>query len=730
MYEERFGLDSNPFAFAPQVDRYVALTAFEEAREALRRCLERGQGVGLLVASAGCGKTMLCLRLAADLGETFRAVVLPGGRLASPTSLFQSLLHELHQPATGLGEGELRLALMDVASVEFDERPIALFVDEAQSLPYSVLDELRLVGNLAAGGAPRVRMVFSGASRLEERFAAPRLESLAQRVAVRASLAPLGREDVRRYLSDRLAASGGELATLFDESAVSAVRATTDGIPRLINQLGEHALLEVCEGGSTPLDEHAVEFAWASLQQLPLPAGRAAAADPAEPPPSDVIEFGELDEEADASPEELAAQSTAAETPSDSDSESESWPAFGDVDGDVDGEIETGVEFSAGADDEADSNGDEAYAVAPSDFEELAFEAALDEKPEEASDQVDDGRDAAAPSDLVEIVEAEPAPAESAESPLAADSAVTWEERLELDASILEEAVESELVADAAPAFEIEIIEEADLIAESPVESSSDAPLQEQVFEESPQIAEPAALDAQAEICETTPEAIEEVESIPPARAVNPFADSFEDEEQVALRCARLQRASAAAPGAFDGLVPGPVEALPDATAGEEQKPPALEFLETISFPSRDADQAEEASELPSFGEAAESPPLPVPVAAWDDGDADDLSLDYAPTLIFDEPEDRLPAADEEASPPAGESSDAPIDSLTWDDVDFAAEFTIETDSSAQWMEESIVDGGASATGVEMSDTSLKSDPAASLERYEDLFSRLRGDHA
>ena len=75
------------------------------------------------------------------------------------------------------------------------------------------------------------------------------------------------------------------------EEACQAVYKATDGVPRLINQLCDHALLLAYAAGQRQLDAAQVEEAWADLQQLPTPWNEQAA------PSDNVIEFGGLEDE-------------------------------------------------------------------------------------------------------------------------------------------------------------------------------------------------------------------------------------------------------------------------------------------------------------------------------------------------------------------------------------------------------------------------------------------------
>jgi hypothetical protein len=69
----------------------------------------------------------------------------------------------------------------------------------------------------------------------------------------------------------QIAAAGGEASRLFADDAWQAVYHASGGIPRLINQVCDHALILAAATGRRILDAAVIEEAWADLQQLPLP---------------------------------------------------------------------------------------------------------------------------------------------------------------------------------------------------------------------------------------------------------------------------------------------------------------------------------------------------------------------------------------------------------------------------------------------------------------------------
>jgi hypothetical protein len=218
--------------------------------------------------------------------------------LRTPRELQQGILYALGLSYRGLDEGELRLSLL--ARLEEDDpsrEGVLLLVDEAQSLSIDLMEELRMLTNVVQDGVSRVQLVLAGTPDLEDQLADVRLASLQQRIAVRCYLAQMSRTETRAYIQAHLNAAHLD-RDLFAADAIHQVHELTEGLPRLVNQLCDHALLLAKANTQGPIGSALVDEAWSDLQQFPsLPPSGTPGAGPSDA--EDVLEFGALDGEND-----------------------------------------------------------------------------------------------------------------------------------------------------------------------------------------------------------------------------------------------------------------------------------------------------------------------------------------------------------------------------------------------------------------------------------------------
>ncbi len=316
MYESFYGFHRRPFASVPDLSSYFVSRNEEQIRTTVSRVLRRAEGPAIILGGTGFGKTSTALQLAHNIARDLQVVFLQGAQLCSRRALLQSILAKLNLPYRDLGEGELRLNLYEYLqpNPKTPWQPLALIVDEADTLPIKLLEELRAISNIVVNGDARARIVLVGSMRLEHTLANPQLEALNQRLAVRCYLTSWNAEEVAQEIRFQIQVAGGKPESICTSEATHAAYRATEGIPRLVHQLLDHALLLGYNYGQKPISASLIEEAWADLQQLPSPWSERN--EPISTAPTSTIEFGSLDDGTVFELEEDFSASTTPKTPS------------------------------------------------------------------------------------------------------------------------------------------------------------------------------------------------------------------------------------------------------------------------------------------------------------------------------------------------------------------------------------------------------------------------------
>lgn len=299
MYEELFHSTVRPFRATPDAKFYYPFESIENARQTIIRATLRAEGPVMVLGGAGLGKSLLSLVVADDLAARFDIVRLQSARLSSRRSLLQNILFELHMPYRDMSEGELRLSILDRMEPSSQHAPdgILIVVDEAHTLSPKLLEELRLITNFTRDNQPRARLVLIGNLRLEETFTEPLMESFNQRLAARCYLQPMNRQQTCEFVNHQLQAANVTPSEVITPEAINTVYAASEGVPRLSNQIMDHALVLGITRSQCPISSALIEEAWADLQQLPAPWHTGATAFEPPAPRAENIEFGELQDD-------------------------------------------------------------------------------------------------------------------------------------------------------------------------------------------------------------------------------------------------------------------------------------------------------------------------------------------------------------------------------------------------------------------------------------------------
>ena len=260
MYKSFFGLKENPFNVNPD-PRYLFLTKeIEEALTGLMYGIQTRKGFITLTGEVGTGKTTLVNRLLDWLHHRrARTAFLFNSRMNS-TQLFDFILAEFEIQCESRSKSQQLLKLNQWLLDRYRAgETVVLILDEAQNLTYPVLEEVRLLTNLETSTDKLLQIVLSGQQELEDKLRLPQLRQLRQRIMLRCKTVPLSKEQTHEYVQERLRIGGAAGAPIFSPKAMDAVHLYSLGIPRVINLLCEHSLVNAFVEQQRPIQPKIVE---------------------------------------------------------------------------------------------------------------------------------------------------------------------------------------------------------------------------------------------------------------------------------------------------------------------------------------------------------------------------------------------------------------------------------------------------------------------------------------
>lgn len=255
MYNAYFGFKESPFSIAPD-PRYLYMT--EQHREALAHLvfgLNSEGGCILLTGEVGTGKTTVCRCLLEQIPEQSNIALVFNPKVTA-TELLETICDELHiEYPEGENSVKTYIDRINVFLLQANAagQKTVLIIDEAQNMESAVLEQLRLLTNLETNQRKLLQIIILGQPELLEILSRESMRQLAQRITARFHLNPLSRNELKAYISHRLAIAGSNVQ-LFDEKTIKRLFQLSSGVPRLINIICDRALLGAYVENKTRVD--------------------------------------------------------------------------------------------------------------------------------------------------------------------------------------------------------------------------------------------------------------------------------------------------------------------------------------------------------------------------------------------------------------------------------------------------------------------------------------------
>lgn len=244
MYCKHFDLTLAPFSSTPDPRFFFETPDHEEALASLQFVAQERKGFAMLTGEVGTGKTLVSRMVLSRLPAGARTAVITHSRIGGPELLAAicdefEIQVEANAPVTVLMHQLERYLLEQYAR----DRLALVVLDEAQNLPADALEQLRMLGNLEAEDAKLLQVLILGQPELLHLLAAPGMRQLRQRIYRTYHLHGLSAEQTAVYIQHRLNVAGAADRRIFSDEALQSVHKHSNGLPRLVNQICDNAML-------------------------------------------------------------------------------------------------------------------------------------------------------------------------------------------------------------------------------------------------------------------------------------------------------------------------------------------------------------------------------------------------------------------------------------------------------------------------------------------------------
>jgi putative secretion ATPase (PEP-CTERM system associated) len=286
MYSDHFGLSGQPFQLTPDARFWFGSRTHRKAMAYLGYGLAQAEGFIVVTGEVGAGKSTLVGHLLASIDRArLNALSIVSTQIEGDDML------RLVAQGLGIAVGGVEKArLLDLVEQRLIEesrggKRTLLIVDEAQNLPVSALEELRMLSNFTVSGRALVQIFLLGQPEFRDKLAgAGAIEQLRQRVIANHHLDAMGEDEIEAYVTHRLKTVGWNGRPDFAPDAFAAIHRESGGIPRRVNQLANRLMLFAAVDGRAAIDAAAVSAVVADMGAEPVAVAPAAAPAPAPEP--------------------------------------------------------------------------------------------------------------------------------------------------------------------------------------------------------------------------------------------------------------------------------------------------------------------------------------------------------------------------------------------------------------------------------------------------------------
>ncbi|OEU53273.1 MAG: hypothetical protein BA868_02285 [Desulfobacterales bacterium C00003106] len=242
MYLAQYNLEKKPFQMSADPEFLWFGEKHKEALAMLKYAIGENKGFLLLTGDVGTGKTTTINALVNSLGDEVIVAMISYPRLET-LDFFNFLADCLKMNKKFTTKGDFLLHLHRFLDEAYNNnKKVLVVIDEAQGLNQELLDNIRLLSNIEKQNTKLIHIFFVGSKELNDILLDAKNGALRQRISVRYNIDPLTESELVEYIRHRLSVAGSK-NEIFDSGAIHEIFSFSNGYPRLINMICDHALL-------------------------------------------------------------------------------------------------------------------------------------------------------------------------------------------------------------------------------------------------------------------------------------------------------------------------------------------------------------------------------------------------------------------------------------------------------------------------------------------------------
>ena len=267
MYLSHYNLVKKPFKLTTDPEFLWLGDKHKEALATLKYGVIEHKGFLLVTGDVGTGKTTLINALLESLEDDTL--------VASITNPLLTLIDFYNFVAISFNISKRFDNKVDfivyfshfLNKVFLDNKNVLLIIDEAHRLSKELLENIRLLSNIELPEKKLINIFLVGQNEINQTLASQECRALRQRIMLTYQINPLSEIETFEYIKYRLKVAGTE-TKLFRRRAIQAVYRFSNGYPRLINKICDHALLTGYVRGLKKISADIIEEC---SQELTLP---------------------------------------------------------------------------------------------------------------------------------------------------------------------------------------------------------------------------------------------------------------------------------------------------------------------------------------------------------------------------------------------------------------------------------------------------------------------------